>query len=88
MPPEPDSSLLQPTNSAEPQGDKAEQGGSSRVWSNEFVTDVTRLGGLLKAAREAIAIGETERADRVLGEAQRVLSRVHALPGPIASQTS
>lgn len=83
-----DSSLLQPTNREETAGDKAVQDGSGQVWSNGFVTEVTRLRGLLKAAREALAMGELERADRVLSETQRLLSRLHTRPGSIASQTS
>lgn len=78
MPPEPALSPLQPTNPDEVGGDKAVQDGSGRVWSNEFVTNVTRLRGLLKAAREAIAIGETERAQRVLGAAHRIAANLVA----------
>ena len=73
-----DSSSLQPTNSGEAAGDKAAGDGSGQVWSNEFVTDVTRLRGLLKGAREALEMGEAERADRVLAEAQRTIARAAA----------
>jgi hypothetical protein len=78
MGPAADSSLLQPTNAGEREGNKAGEGGSGQVWRQEFVTDVTRIRGLLKAAREALSLDEHERADRVLAEAQRVLSQLHA----------
>ena len=78
MDPAADSSPLQPTNSGEGEGDKAAGDRSGQVWRQEFVTNVTRVRGLLKAAREAVAIGEAERADRVLSAAQRALAALVA----------
>lgn len=81
MPPAADAGPLQPTNSGEAEGDEAAGGGSGQVWRQEFVTNVTRVRGLLKAARAALAIGEGERADRVLSVAQRALAKLVARAG-------
>jgi integrase len=69
---------LHPEKPEEIAGAKTGEDGSRQVWGQGFVTQVTRLQGLLRAAREALVAGEGGRADRVIGEAQRVLSRFDA----------
>ena len=74
---------LNPQKPEEFEGLKAAGEGSSRAWKSGFVTDVTKVRGLLKAAREALALDERDRTDRVLAEAQRVLQRVAVRAGEV-----
>ena len=73
-----DSTGLHRETTEESEGAKGAQDRSSQVSATEFVTRVTRIRGLLKAAREALKEGEVARADRVVAEAQRVLIRLAA----------
>jgi hypothetical protein len=67
-------SPLQPTKTGQEEPNEAAGVGWSGLEASEFVMRVTRLRGLLKACREALKDGETERAGRILVEAQRVLA--------------
>ncbi len=58
------SSPLQPTRSVRGEANKAAGVGRSGLERSGFVTRVTRLRALLKACREALKDGETERAHR------------------------
>ena len=71
-----DSSDLQHESRGEIEGAKAARGRSGQVSGHEFVTEVTRAHGLVKAAREALSGAEAGRAEQVLAEVQRVLARV------------
>jgi hypothetical protein len=73
------SSPLQPIKTAKTEPGKDAGVGWSRLEKTDFVTNVTRIRGLLGACREALKDGETERADRILAEAQRVLVRLGGL---------
>ena len=57
-----------------PRSAKWSEVGWSGLEKTDFVTNVTRIRGLLRAYREALKDGETERADRILAEAQRALA--------------
>jgi hypothetical protein len=71
-------SPLQPIEPEVQEGNKAAGVGWSGLERSGFVTRVTRLRALLKACREAPKNGETERADRILVEAIRVLGKADA----------
>lgn len=73
MRPERPLSTLIGTNSENTDPIKAQQGPLRLVSETDFVTSATRLRALLKACREALKDEETERADRILVEALRVL---------------
>jgi len=71
------SSLLQPIKTAETEPSKDAGVGWSGLEKTDFVTNVTRIRGLLRACREALKNGETERAERILAEAQRLLTNLY-----------
>ena len=75
-----DSSDLQHESRGEIEGAKAARGRSGQVSGHEFVTEVTRVQALVKAAREALIGAEVARAEQVLAEVQRVLARLRARP--------
>ncbi len=68
------SSPLQPIKPGEADGNRAAEVGWSGLERTGFVTRVTRLRALLKACREALKDCNTERADRIMVEARRVLA--------------
>ena len=64
-----------------PLADKVQQGPIRQGKRTGFVTDVTGIRELLKACREALRVGETKRADRILVEARRVLAELNEEAG-------
>jgi hypothetical protein len=71
-------SPLHPTKPGQGEANRAAGVGWSGLERSELVTRVTRLRALLKACREALKDGETERAYRILAEAQRLLVKPNA----------
>jgi hypothetical protein len=72
---------LDPENPGEVGGAKAVEDRLGQVWRRDLVTGVTTALGLLRAAREALAEGESGRADRVLAEGIRRLQLVASSAG-------
>jgi hypothetical protein len=72
-------STLIATNPEETDPTKAQQGPLRPGSETLFVTRVTKLRGLLRAAREALKDGEAERMDRILAEALRELPRLRVV---------
>lgn len=78
MRPAASSSPRQPTKPRQREANRAAGMGWSKPERDGFVTPVTRLRALLKACPGALKDGETERANRILAEAQRLLVKPNA----------